>query len=133
MKTIKQVIEERPGYRILINAVIKRVGKNSIPDINSYGIAGGYNGFIYYVDTYNFAMRYRKYIIKLLEELSREFCEEIIKMVSNFQYFHRNPMDNDDRKDLYRYLGDGKPKGQIITNLLAWLAAEEVCRWFEEY
>jgi len=132
MKTIKQVIKEWPEYKRLINAVIGRVGKESIMDINNYGIDGGYHGFIYYTDTHDFAMRYREDIIKLLEETAENFGEEIVKMVSDFGIFRHSKMDKDDRNDLYKYLGGGKPKQNTITNLMAWFAAEEVCRMFED-
>jgi len=52
LKTKKQVLEENPDYKVLINAVISRVGLDSIQNIISYGIEGGYNGFVYYSDTH---------------------------------------------------------------------------------
>jgi hypothetical protein len=53
-------------------------------------------------------------------------------MVSGFCIFRRNPMDNEDKKDLYRFLGGGKCKETTIPNLMAWFAAEEVARMFEK-
>jgi hypothetical protein len=133
MKTIKSVISERSDYKVLINAVVSRIGKESIEDVNRHGIDGGYSGFIYYSDTHKFAMRYRKYIIELLEEYYQELgYDSVIDMVSKFGVFRNSPMDADDRKDLYRYLGGGRPESGTITNVMAWFAAEEVCRWFEQ-
>lgn len=132
MKTIKKVVEERPEYKRLINAVVSRIGKESIMDVVNHGIDGGFNGFIYYVDTHAFAMRYRKDIIRLLEESADMMGEEAVEMVSNFGIFRRDKMDNEDRKDLYRYLGGGRCQQGVITNLMAWFAAEEVCRMFDE-
>ena len=44
MKTIKKVVEENQDYRRLINAVVSRIGKESINDVNNHGINGGYSG-----------------------------------------------------------------------------------------
>jgi len=132
MKTIKQVISDYPNYKRLINAVISRIGKDSVEDVNNHGIDGGFSGFIYYADTHAFAMRHRKQIVQLLEELADSLGEEVVSMVSNFGVFRRSKMDKDDRKDLYLYLGGGRPEQGAITNVMAWFAAEEVCRMFEE-
>lgn len=53
-------------------------------------------------------------------------------MVANFGVFRNSPMDNDDRKDLYKYIGGGRPEQGTITNVMAWFALEEVCRMFED-
>ncbi len=133
MKSKKQVLADNATYKTLINGVINQLGgMERIPDINAHGIDGGYGGFIYYSDTHKFAMRYRKIIVRLLEESADQFGEEVVKMVSGFGVFRRSPMDNEDRKELYRYLGGGKCEQSSITNLMAWFAAEEVCRMFED-
>ena len=67
----------------------------------------------------------------MLEETGDSLDEDVVVMVSNFGVFRRNGMDKDDRKDLYRYLGEAKVEQGTITNLMAWFAAEEVCRLFE--
>lgn len=131
MNSIKQVISEHEDYKTLINAVINRVGLESVEDINSHGISGGYGGFIYYSDTHSFAMRYRKMIVRLLEETADQLSQDVVSMVSNFGVFHHSPMDAEDKKDLYKYLGGGRPDQGTITNVIAWFAAEEVCRWFD--
>ena len=41
-------------------------------------------------------------------------------------------MDEDDLKELYRYLSEVKCKDTTIPNLMAWYAAESVCRWFDD-
>lgn len=132
MKTIKKVVSENPDYRRLINAVVSRIGKDSINDVNNHGIDGGYSGFIYYSETHDFAMKHRKQIIALLTEQAESLGEEIISMVANFGYFRHNKMDNEDRMNLYKYIGGGKCEQGTITNLMAWFAAEEVCRMFDE-
>lgn len=119
MRTIKQVIKDRPEYRVLINAVISRIGKESIEDVVNHGIDGGFSGFIYYYETHTFAMRYRKYIIQLLEEMADSLGEEVTEMVSNFGVFRNSKMDSEDMKDLYKYLGGGRPEQCAITNVMA--------------
>jgi hypothetical protein len=131
MRTKKEVIAERPKYKTLINAVIANIGMDSVEDVVNHGIDGGFNGFIYYNDTHNFAMKHQKLIIKLLEEDADELGEDVVKMVSGFGVFRHSPMDNEDKKELYKYLGGGRSEQSTITNLMAWFAAEEVCRWFE--
>ena len=126
-----EVLRNNPEYKTLINAVINRIGLDNVENVNSHGIDGGYSGFIYYSETHSFAMRYRKLIVKLLEQQADELGEEVVSMVSNFGVFRRSPMDNEDRKELYKYLGGGKCEQSTITNLMAWFAAEEVCRMFD--
>lgn len=132
MKSKAQVLRDNSEYKTLINAVINNIGLDSVSDVNNHGIDGGFSGFIYYSETHAFAMRYRKLIVKLLEQQADEMGEEVVAMVSNFGVFRNSEMDNDDRKDLYKYLGGGRPEQGAITNVMAWFAAEEICRMFED-
>jgi hypothetical protein len=132
MKSKAQVLRERPEYKTLINAVVNNIGLDSIEDVNAHGIDGGFSGFIYYSDTHAFAMRYRKLIVQMLEEQAADFGEEVTAMVRGFGVFRNSAMDADDLRDLYKYLGGGKPEQGTITNVMAWYAAEEVCRMFED-
>lgn len=131
ISTKKQVLADNSEYKTLINAVIKRIGMNSIEDVNNHGIDGGFSGFIYYSDTHAFAMRYRKLIVSLLKESANQLGEEVVSMVSNFGVFRTTPMDDEDKMELYKYIGGGRCKQSSITNVMAWFAAEEVCRMFE--
>lgn len=126
-----QVLKDNADYKTLVNAVINRIGLDSVNDVNNHGINGGYSGFIWYSDTHKFAMRYRKLIVSLLEEQADQLGEDVVSMVSNFGVFRQNKMDNEDKKDLYKYLGGGRNEQSTITNLMAWFAAEEVCRMFD--
>lgn len=132
MKTKKLVLSEKPDFKVLINAVISRIGMEMVMDVVNHGIDGGFSGFIYYSDTHKFAITYRKHIVKMLEETAESMGEDVVKMVSGFGVFRRSPMDADDKRDLYKYLGGGKPEQGAITNVMAWFAAEEVCRMFDE-
>ena len=132
MKTKKTVLSENSEYKNLINAVINRIGMSSVNDVNQYGINGGFNGFIYYSETHKFAITYRKKITQLLEDTAEMLGEDVVSMVASFGVFRNSPMDADDKRDLYKYLGGGKPDQGTVTNVLAWFAAEEVCRMFDE-
>jgi len=128
-----QVIRNNSQYKTLINAVINSLGGTDyIEDVNSYGMSGGFPGFTYYSDTHKFAMRYRKLIVTMLEDMADQLGEDVVSMVSNFGVFRNSPMDKDDKKELYRYLGGGRNAQSTITNVMAWFAAEEVCRMFED-
>ena len=132
MKTKAQVIKEHPELKTLINAVVNKIGIRSVRDINRHGIDGGFNGFVYYDETHRFAMKHRKTIIELLYRDAADFNQEIVEMISHFRVFREASMDIDDKKDLYQYLGSGKCEQGTITNLMAWYAAETVCRMFED-
>ena len=129
MKSKAQVLRERPEYKRLINAVVKNIGLGSIEDVNNWGASIGVSGFIYYEDTHDFAMKHRKQITELLEEMANSLGEDVVSMVCSFRCVEG---DKDDKKDLYRYLGGAKVEQCSITNAVAWFAAEEVCRMFEE-
>jgi hypothetical protein len=132
MKTKAQVIKENTELKSIINAVISNVSLGSVEDINNHGIDGGYSGFIYYSDTHQFAMKHRKTIVSMLENDANEFGQEITEMVAGFGVFRNSAMDHEDKRELYKYIGGGKCEQSTITNLMAWYAAEKVCRFFED-
>lgn len=132
MKSKAQVLRDYPQYKTLINAVTSCIGLDSVEDVNRCRIDGGFSGFIYYSDTHKFAMRYRKTIVEMLEEMASSLGEEVTQMVNGFGVFRPEGMDADDRKDLNKYLGGGRPEQGTLTNVMAWFAAEEVCRMFED-
>lgn len=130
MKTKAQVIRENSQYKSLINAVINRIGLDSVEDVNRHGINGGYSGFIYYVDTHAFAMRYRRDILQLAKDMVDAIgYKNIHDMVMQFVCING---DDDDYNELCKYVGGGRCEQSSITNAMAWFAAEEVCRMFED-
>lgn len=131
MKTKAEVIKENPELKSVINAVINNIGMDSVSDVNRDGIDGGFNGFTFYSDTHAFAIKHRVIIAKMLEEVADNLGEDVIAMVGGFNVFSNNPMDAQDKKDLYKFLSGGKPEQGAITNVLAWFCVEEVCRMFE--
>lgn len=132
--TKNQFLKNSPS---IAKAVINQFGgwdsfKGAAPDVASYGINVGFSGFIYYVDTHKFTLKNRAAIIELLNDTADFLGEDVIKMVSNFGVFGKTGMDEDDKKDLYKFLSGGKPSQGTITNVLAWFAAEEVCRLYAD-
>lgn len=132
MKTKKSVLRENSDYSVLINAVINRIGLESVEDVNRHGIDGGFGGFIYYEETHKFAMRYRKLIKQLLYETAENLGENVLTLVKDFVVFRNNKLDREEESDLFSYLGNGRPEQGRVTNIMTWFAAEEVCRWFDE-
>ena len=132
MKSKKQVLADNASYKTLINAVLRNLGgTDNVQDVMNNGAQAGFAGFTYYVDTHAFAMRYRKLIVRLLEEMADSLGEDVVSMVAGFGVFRNSPMDSDDKKQLYRYLGGGKCEQSAITNVMAWFALEEVCHMFD--
>lgn len=134
-QTFKSQAGHIPGR--LIDAVVNQMGgweyfQESAPNIAKYGIDGGFSGFIYYSETHDFAMKNRKAIVELLESTADSIGEDVVEMVAGFGVFRNCPMDADDKKDLYKYIGGGRPKQGTITNAMAWFAAEEVARAYDD-
>lgn len=136
MKTKKQVTAEHSEYKGLINAVIGDIGMESVADVIDNGIDGGYGGFIYYSDTVGFYKKHKKDILKLAEELALELGEDMLSMIQHFNCL----MDRQSKKPDFSQNEIGKAiysfeefdGSRNILNAMAWFAAEEVCRWFEE-
>ena len=134
--SLKQLTEKSGHINAkLIKRVVAQFGgweqfKESAPDVTNHGIDGGFGGWIYYSETHEFAMKNRALIVELLEDTAAQMGEELVDMVSSFGVFRNYKMDADDRKDLYKYLGGGRPQQGTITNVMAWFAAEEVCQTY---
>lgn len=137
--TVTECCKQNPAHAKLIRAVVKQLGgmntdtQQMMEDILSHGIDGGYSGFVYYSETVKFAVKNQKAIVALLEEQTEQLGEgDVVSMVNCFKPFRKSGIDADDKKDLYLFLAGqaGRCKGHTVTNVLAWYAAEEVCRMF---
>lgn len=137
--TVTECCKQNPAHAKLIRATVKQFGgmdndtQQMMSDILSHGIDGGFHGFIYYSDTCKFAVKNQKHIVALLEEQAEQLGEgDVVSMVNCFKPFRKSGIDADDKKDLYLFLAGqaGRCKMNTIPNLLAWSAAEEVCRMF---
>ena len=137
MKTLKQVLSEYPQYSTLINAVIRRIGMESVNDVIQHGIGGGFHGFIYYTDTVKFWKTHRKLIMQMAKEMADDLGEDVMQMIGGFgclQYYDyqkKRWTDSDGQKRIGETIYGG-PTDDIVANAMAWFAAEEVCRMFDE-
>jgi len=135
MKSIKTVCDEHKDYTTVVKAVVRRIGKESITEVNEHGIKSGFSGFIYYNDTIKFWRKYRKLIVKMLEDDIENPRENIVEIVRRFACLVDNRTDEpyyatyEIGQALY---GKYNQSLDIIYNALAWFAAETVCRWFDE-
>ena len=137
MKTKREVLNERPDYKTLINAVINRIGMDSVEDVNNHGIDGGFNGFIYYTDTVNFWTRHKKSILRLAGEMADDTGLDMLTMIGGFNclkyydYKTERWTDKEGQQAIGQTVYGNKPD-DVVANALAWFAAEEVCRMFDE-
>ena len=135
--TTKQAAEKSGIPEKLIRSVIRQTGRGNLSDIANHGCAGGFAGFTYYVDTVAFFKRNRSDIMELAERMAVDIGEDTIEMIRGFnclssgQYPNRKPdfTSSEVAEAIYRGKGDC---AQQIQNALAWFAAEEVARAFEE-
>ena len=137
MKTLKQVTSERPEYKRLINAVIDNIGIESVEDVINHGIDGGFNGFIYTSDTVAFYKKHKKDIITLAKDMASDLGENLIEMIGGFNClkyydYNKNKWVEDKGQDAIGQTVYGNDHDDMVANALAWFAAEEVCRMFEE-
>lgn len=136
MKTLKQVLEEQPKeLHGIIEYVYEAIGKESISDVNNYGIDGGYGAFIYYCDTMAFWVKYKKEIKQMLATMADDLGEGMLEMVQGFNCLS-NGRQGKERRPNYTIdeIGEvvfGTGDDGNIQNALAWFAAEEICRMFE--
>lgn len=135
MKSKAQVIKEHPELKTLINALFHGLsGTDNISNVNNYGIGGGYGTFIYYQDTFSFYKRYRKTINKLAIDFANEMGQDAISFVGSFKCINNESAE--DKNDIGVCLFGGNIEKLAnkfhVPNGLAWFAAEEVCRMFED-
>ena len=137
MKSLKQVIADNSDYKTLINAVINRLGIDNVENVNGHGISGGYPGFTWYSDTVRFFNRHKKDILRMAEDMADQLGEDMLSMIQNFNCLssgrYPNKKPHYTQTEIAQAIFSGKGDSvQQIKNALAWFAAEEVCRMFEE-
>lgn len=127
----REFIEQSHIDSDLINAVIKQLGnwgdfKESAPDITSYGIDGGFGGFIYYSDTIAFFCKNNTDIIQLVKNMASDLGVSSIEMIQGFNCLGSDYELDEIAQTLYTI--DPDEYQTQVANALAWFAAEEVCR-----
>jgi|TARA_B110000483_G_scaffold30536_1_gene37073 hypothetical protein len=122
----------------LINAVIDCLGyeNQNDPDciedmknINSYGIDGGFGGFVYYHETSKFFDDNRNLIIDLAREQSEDFGVGMLEMIQGFNCFKNYHIPIDEIGEvIFGNNTDDLENAVTIKNALSWYAGEEVSR-----
>ena len=116
----------------LILAVAKQMGgtsnlKESASDICNHGASGGFNGFIYYVETEAFTKNNHTLIMELLSECADDIGINAFELLSGFNCF-KNMTDIEIFEGLMNSRSDDRT---TVYNGLAWFALEEAARSFE--
>lgn len=132
MKTLTQVLQENPQHKKLIRAVIRRIGLDSVQDVNNHGIDGGFNGFIYTKDTSAFFGAFRKEILNLAEESAESLGIGVLEMIQGFRCVGEDFALSEIGKVLYDRLMVDQEPAPLIRNAMSWFAAESVCHFFED-
>ena len=117
MTNLQDKVIEQLGYSELDEDC-----KGNLSDIASYGVDGGFSGFIYYSDTVKFFDDNRNLIISELTELANELGESSIDMVKGF-----NCLNGDYDTEVEQVLMCMPCNDDTtVKNALAWFAAEQV-------
>lgn len=126
--TQAKFIEQSNIDASLIRAVVRQLGGwqsfcDSAPDICSYGIDGGFDGFIYHIDTVAFTKRNKDSIMTLARDMANSMGESgAIALIASFCC-----MRDYSQEDIARGLYDGRSDERTqVYNALAWFAGEEV-------
>ncbi len=130
MKTMKQVTSERPEFSRLIRAVVRSIGLDSVPDVNAHGIDGGFSGFIYTRETVAFFDKHRDDILNLAGEMAGNLGEDLLSMVQSFRCVGKDYSPTEIGEALFS--AKTSDAIDVVRNGMAWFAAEEVCRMFDE-
>ena len=135
LKTQKQFIAQSHLDPKLIRAVVRQMGgwscfTESAPDVARHGIDVGFHGFIYYVDTCAFFRKNRAVIMDALSTLAQDLGEDMLTLIAGFGCLKNMRLTQSEiARAIYQ------SKGELcdqIQNALAWFAAEEVTRSFDD-
>lgn len=129
MKTTSQVIADSNISPTLIRAVVRTVGRESIIDLARHGADAGFSGLTYTRDCVAFYKRHKKAILALAEDMASDLGQDMLEMIARFNClrdYNLSPYE------VARAI-DGKGEdADTVQNALAWFAAEEVARSFDE-
>ena len=118
----------------IAHAVIRQLGgwdsfKESAPDIARHGVDGGFSGFIYYRDTLAFTKRNLPALREMVQGMAREFGQGVGEFLANFGWLRGSYNADECAQAFYSGKGDAS---QAVYNALAWFAAEEVSRAYDD-
>jgi hypothetical protein len=133
--TLKKLIAGTNIPAALVRAVVKQSGgwesfTESAPDIANHGIDGGFHGWIYHTDTRRFYKRHQALVLALAEEQAADIGIGMLEMIAGFGVFRNDPITPDAvARALYQGKGDDVT---TVQNVMAWYAAEEVARAYND-
>ena len=124
-------------YNTLKHKVIKQLNinneddlKQTFTDVSNNGADGGFNGFIYYSESCDFARENIKEIFDYATEQAEQLGEGVYKMISNFNCL-TDVKETEVASTIHLALkgvGDDQGNETQILNALAWYTLEEVAR-----
>lgn len=122
----------------LIQSVVNQFGDEesfvqSSNDVASYGIEGGFGGFIYYSETVKFAEENKDLIIELAKTQAQDFGFELLTMIKGFNCFSSLELTESRVAELLYHSSEDDEDYTQFYNGLAWYVAEEVCRSFADW
>lgn len=125
----------------LIDAVINQFGgwedfTESAQDVVNNGIDCGYGGFIYHVDTVRFANDNLKSIVSLCKQWAEELGEDgAYSFIAGFNCLPDYSADEIAEAIYTHSIDDDTWDDDFVEvmNALAWFAAEEVCRAYDDF
>lgn len=147
----KQIAEYRGISEKLVRAVIRQTGEENLLDIANHGANAGFAGFTYYNETVAFFKRHRAEIVELVNRMAEDLGEVPVEMVAGFnclggQELRGNRYPEDKPWIRSKALAEWLPSvsrclygGRLteddtdVANALAWFAAEEVARAWQDY
>lgn len=110
---------------------------DTLEDISKYGISGGFSGFIYYTETFEFCVEHGPEILKALKALANDLGMSTIELVRSFACIDSD-IEEEHILDAFfvcKYRTETEnieDDGRMVCNALAWFAAEEVARELED-
>ena len=130
---IKNICESSHIRESLVKSVIAGFGgirsfKESASDVVNHGIDAGFGNFIYYRDTVAFTEANLGDILDLAKTEAEEYGLGLLEFIREFNCIDSDLFSVDDIG--LCVFGDGRDT--TILNALAWYAAEDVCRVYDD-
>lgn len=102
----------------------------SLLDVANHGASGGFGGFIYYSELYEFVCKNQEKLVEALSEDASDMGEGLFEFIKNFNFLRQN-YDSSDSGDLEVELAKtlfGKPDIELgtINSVLGWYALERI-------
>lgn len=141
MDTIQMMSDNSGLSHKLISAVLEKLGiyeldhteqdHCTLEDIANHGISGGYAGFTYNSDTIDFWNKNRIEIRKALVNMDDSLGEDLLSMIQGFNCLKDLDLTQDQIARAI-YTDEETEDRTAILNALAWFAAEEVARAYQD-